>query len=52
VVTKAEPYQNNSAGEKTYKMEGNFKAWFYNTNNSNDSIYIETAKFIMGVSYP
>jgi len=52
VVTKAEPYQNNSAGEKTYKMEGNFKAWFYNINNANDSIYIETSKFIMGVSYP
>ncbi|HRG58799.1 MAG TPA: PKD domain-containing protein [Bacteroidia bacterium] len=52
VVTKAEPYQNNSAGQKTYKMEGNFKAWFYNVNNSNDSIYIETNKFIMGVAFP
>lgn len=52
VVSKADPYQNNSAGEKTYKMEGNFKAWFYNTNNANDSVYIETTKFIMGVAYP
>lgn len=52
VVTKAEPYQNNPAGQKTYKMEGNFKAWFYNVNNANDSIYIETSKFIMGVAFP
>ena len=52
VVTKAEPYQKNSAGEKTYKTEGNFKAWLYNVNNANDSIYIETSKFIMGVSFP
>jgi hypothetical protein len=52
VVTKAEPYQNNSAGQKTYKMEGNFKAWLYNVNNNNDSTYIETNKFIMGVAFP
>lgn len=52
VVSKAIPYQNNSAGQKTYKMEGNFKAWFYNVNNANDSIYIETSKFIMGVAFP
>jgi ABC-type oligopeptide transport system ATPase subunit len=45
VVSKATPYQNNSAGQKTYKMEGSFKAWFYNVNNANDSIYIETTKF-------
>jgi PKD repeat protein len=52
VVTKAEPYQNNSNGQKTYKMEGSFKAWFYNNNNANDSIFIETSKFIMGVAFP
>jgi hypothetical protein len=52
VVTKASPYQNNSAGQKTYKMEGNFKAWFYNVSNANDSMYIETSKFIMGVAFP
>lgn len=52
VVTKAEPYQNNSAGQKTYKMEGSFKAWFYNINNINDSTYIESNKFIMGVAFP
>lgn len=52
VVTKAEPYQNNKAGQKTYKMEGNFKAWFYNVNNTNDSIFIESSKFIMGVAFP
>ena len=52
VVSKASPYQNNSAGQKTYKMEGSFKAWFYNVNNANDSIYIETTKFIMGVAFP
>jgi PKD repeat protein len=52
VVTKAEPYQNNSNGQKTYKMEGNFKAWFYNSNNANDSIFIETSKFTMGVAFP
>lgn len=52
VVNKAEPYQNNSAGQKTYKMEGNFKAWFYNVSNNNDSVYIETNKFVMGVAYP
>jgi len=52
VVSKASPYQNNSAGQKTYKMEGNFKAWFYNVNNANDSIYIETSQFIMGVAFP
>jgi len=52
VVNKATPYQNNSAGQKTYKMEGSFKAWFYNVSNANDSIYIETSKFIMGVAFP
>jgi PKD repeat protein len=52
VVTKAEAYKNNEAGQKTYKMEGNFKAWFYNVNNTNDSIYIETTKFTMGVAFP
>ena len=51
-VNSASPYKNNSAGEKTYKLEGNFKAWFYNVNNANDSIYIETSKFIMGVAFP
>lgn len=52
MISNATPYQNNSAGQKTYKIEGNFKAWFYNTNNANDSIYIETSKFIMGVAFP
>jgi PKD repeat protein len=51
-ITAAEPFQNNSDGKKTFKMEGSFKAWFFNNSNPNDSIFIETNKFTMGVAYP
>ncbi len=51
-VTKVEPFEKNSAGQRTYKMEGSFKAWFYNTQNLNDSIFINTTKFVVGVAAP
>jgi hypothetical protein len=51
-ISTSEPFQNNTDGYKTYKMEGSFKAWFFNSSNPNDSIFIETNKFTMGVAYP
>ncbi len=52
VISNSEPYQKNSDGQKTYKIEGSFKAWFYNISNNNDSIFIDASKYTLGVAYP
>ena len=52
MVTKSTPYQNNSAGLKTYKIEGNLKVWMYNETNSNDSLMLNLSRFSLGLAYP
>lgn len=51
-VTQATPYQNNTSGLKTYKIEGNLKVWMYNESNSNDSLMLNLSRFSLGLGYP
>ncbi len=45
-------YEKNTAGQRTAKVDGKCGLYMYNTTNTNDSIWLESNLFTLGLAFP